>query len=129
MHIAYCNALGLGQSRIVSGDRRFCYLPNFTDYQSSVGDVGLVAELVESEQLSDGRWNLAAKMVERITVEETWVEAGTGHLHYVGLRVCACCAALSRALALSLSLASALSLASSLSLPPPLSDTPHIRSY
>jgi len=70
-------------SRIVSGDRKFCYLPNFTNYQGNAGDVGLVAELTESEQLSDGRWNLAAKMVGRITVDETWVEAGTGHLHYV----------------------------------------------
>lgn len=69
--------------RIVSGDRRFCYLPNFTDYSAGLGDVGLVAELVESENLSDGRWTLVAKMISRVKVEETWVEQGTRNLHYV----------------------------------------------
>ena len=73
-------------SRIVSGDRKFCYLPNFTNYQGAQGDIGLVAELTESEQLSDGRWNLAAKMVGRIKVDETWVEASM--YARAGVRVC-----------------------------------------
>lgn len=68
--------------RITAGDRTFCYLPNFRDYSASTNDIGLVAELEEAEEMHDGRWSIQAKLVRRVRVTETWVEPGTGNLHY-----------------------------------------------
>ena len=68
--------------RITAGDRKFCYLPNFRNYSASTNDIGLVAELEESEEMHDGRWSIQAKLVRRVRVTETWVEPGTGNLHY-----------------------------------------------
>lgn len=51
----------------------------------AAGDVGLVAELTECEQLANGQWSLVAKLTNRVVVNETWVEGGTGQLHYAEL--------------------------------------------
>mmetsp|Transcript_31640 Transcript_31640/g.84609 ORF Transcript_31640/g.84609 Transcript_31640/m.84609 type:complete len:271 (-) Transcript_31640:457-1269(-) len=44
--------------RIVEASRKFCYLPNFANYEASVGDVGVVAEITDVEFMANGRANL-----------------------------------------------------------------------
>jgi len=58
--------------RIMDGNKRFCYLPNFGDYRASVDDVGVIAQVVECEFLYDGRALVHAKIVDRVRVVEQW---------------------------------------------------------
>mmetsp|Transcript_30718 Transcript_30718/g.57398 ORF Transcript_30718/g.57398 Transcript_30718/m.57398 type:complete len:331 (-) Transcript_30718:271-1263(-) len=69
-------------NRCVSSNRKFIYLPNFTDYKAKTGDVGLLAYIDECEFLPDGRALLKATIQHRVKVTNTWVEEGTQGLHY-----------------------------------------------
>jgi len=69
-------------NRCVSSNRKFIYLPNFTDYKAKTGDVGLLAYIDECEFLPDGRALLKATIQKRVKVTNTWVEEGTQGLHY-----------------------------------------------
>jgi len=69
-------------NRCVSSNRQFLYLPNFSDYKATAGDVGLLAYVDECEFLSDGRALLKATLVKRVVITNSWVEEGTQGLHY-----------------------------------------------
>jgi len=73
-------------NRCVSSNRKFIYLPNFSDYKASDGDVGLMAYVDECEFLPDGRALLKAKIQQRVQVSNSWVEEGTQGLHYCQIR-------------------------------------------
>ncbi|CAN0177292.1 unnamed protein product [Scytosiphon promiscuus] len=75
----------LMMKRVVNTSRRFAYVPNYSGYVASVGDVALVAQLSECEFLSDGRVLLVAKLTSRNTVIDHFVEEGTQGLHYCRL--------------------------------------------
>mmetsp|Transcript_31639 Transcript_31639/g.84605 ORF Transcript_31639/g.84605 Transcript_31639/m.84605 type:complete len:318 (-) Transcript_31639:260-1213(-) len=68
--------------RIVEASRKFCYLPNFANYEASVGDVGVVAEITDVEFMANGRANLQAKCKDRIKIVEQWEEDGTQGLRW-----------------------------------------------
>lgn len=44
--------------RVVNTTRSFAYVPNFTSYSASVGDIALVAELKDCEFMADGRYSV-----------------------------------------------------------------------
>ncbi|CAM9465016.1 unnamed protein product [Choristocarpus tenellus] len=75
----------LMMQRIVNTSRRFGYIPNYTNYDATLGDVALIAEVCECEFLSDGRVLLEAKLIGRYTVVDHFVEEGTQGLHYCQL--------------------------------------------
>eukprot|EP00752_Nemacystus_decipiens_P003471 g3206.t1 len=75
----------LMMKRIVNTSRRFAYVPNYTGYVASNGDVALIAQLSECDFLSDGRVLLVAKLTSRHTVTDHFVEEGTQGLHYCRL--------------------------------------------
>jgi hypothetical protein len=52
----------------VTSTHRFAYVPNYSNYLASSGDVALVAELKEVQFTRDGRSQLEAKIVGRYTV-------------------------------------------------------------
>jgi Zinc finger, C3HC4 type (RING finger) len=55
----------LMMQRVVNTTRSFAYVPNFANYRADVGDVALIAQLVECEFLADGRALLQAKITTR----------------------------------------------------------------
>lgn len=63
--------------RILEGDRRFAYLPNFSNYQPAIGDVGVIAEIKECEFTHDGRALLEANCSTRFRIADFWCEDGT----------------------------------------------------
>jgi hypothetical protein len=86
--------------RVVNTTRSFAYVPNFTSYRANVGDVCLIANLVEVEFMAgmfhiilfiagfiimifiDGRCILEAKLSHRHKIIEHLVEDGTQGLHF-----------------------------------------------
>ncbi|CAM9795495.1 unnamed protein product [Ectocarpus sp. 13 AM-2016] len=72
----------LMMKRVVNTSRRFAYVPNYSNYVATIGDVALIAQLVECEFLSDGRVLLKAKLISRQTVIDHFVEEGTQGLHF-----------------------------------------------
>lgn len=75
----------LMMQRIVTSSRAFAYVPNYSNYTASAGDVALIAELEEAEFLADGRCLLEAKMKGRYRIVDHYVENGTQGLHYCRL--------------------------------------------
>lgn len=73
--------------RVVSGNRKFCYLPNFTNYSASVGDVALEAVLENVEFTSDGRCFVDAVISQRLVVIDHYLEEGTQGLHFCRAKV------------------------------------------
>jgi len=69
-------------NRCISSNRKFIYLPNFSDYKASEGDLGLMAHVDECEFLPDGRALLKATLQDRVKVTKSWVEEGTQGLAY-----------------------------------------------
>eukprot|EP00471_Norrisiella_sphaerica_P001857 CAMPEP_0184478478 /NCGR_PEP_ID=MMETSP0113_2-20130426/495_1 /TAXON_ID=91329 /ORGANISM="Norrisiella sphaerica, Strain BC52" /LENGTH=341 /DNA_ID=CAMNT_0026856287 /DNA_START=172 /DNA_END=1197 /DNA_ORIENTATION=+ len=72
-------------NRCVSSNRKFIYLPSFSDYKANKGDVGLMAHVDECEFLPDGRALLKATIQQRVKVTNSWVEEGTQGLHYCNM--------------------------------------------
>jgi len=68
--------------RALEGNRCFAYVPNFTDYKPTKGDVGLVAHVIECQFLHDGRALLEANITMRFKITDHWVEQGTHNLFY-----------------------------------------------
>jgi len=68
--------------RALEGSRRFAYVPNFTVYKATKGDIGLVAHVVECQFLHDGRALLEANIISRFKITDHWVEEGTHNLFY-----------------------------------------------
>lgn len=68
--------------RALEGNRCFAYVPNFTDYRASKGNVGVVANVVECQFLHDGRALLEAVITTRFKITDHWVEEGTNNLYY-----------------------------------------------
>eukprot|EP00468_Gymnochlora_sp_CCMP2014_P003000 CAMPEP_0167755196 /NCGR_PEP_ID=MMETSP0110_2-20121227/8689_1 /TAXON_ID=629695 /ORGANISM="Gymnochlora sp., Strain CCMP2014" /LENGTH=330 /DNA_ID=CAMNT_0007641155 /DNA_START=56 /DNA_END=1045 /DNA_ORIENTATION=- len=69
-------------NRAVSSNRKFIYLPAFSEYKASEGDVGLIANVDDCQFLPDGRALLKATIQKRIKVINSWIEEGTQGLHY-----------------------------------------------
>jgi len=68
--------------RALEGNRCFAYLPNFSSYTPSIGDVGLVAHVTECQFLHDGRALLEATITSRFKISDHWKEDGTNNLYY-----------------------------------------------
>lgn len=71
--------------RIVDTSRSFAYVPNFTSYRASPGDIALIAELKEVEFLPDGRCLIEAALASRQKIIDHFVEEGTQGLHFCRL--------------------------------------------
>lgn len=71
--------------RIVDTSRSFAYVPNFTSYKASPGDIALTAELKEVEFLPDGRCLIEAALAARHKIIDHFVEEGTQGLHFCRL--------------------------------------------
>jgi Lon protease-like protein len=69
--------------RVVNSTRSFAYVPNFSNYTASIGDICLIAELKECEFLADGRCILDAVMTVRNKITQHFVEEGTQGLSFV----------------------------------------------
>lgn len=54
--------------RVLDSNNRFAYLPHYGGAGPQVGDVGVVAEVIECELLHDGRATLQAKCRSRFRV-------------------------------------------------------------
>lgn len=80
------NRYKIMMQRVMSSTRRFAYVPNFSNYKANIGDVALVANLLEVEPLPDGRFVLDAAMEKsRYIITDHFVEEGTGGLHFCKL--------------------------------------------
>lgn len=71
--------------RVVNSTRCFAYVPNFTNYSASIGDIALVAELKECEFMANGNVLLDAVMTKRHKITHHFVEEGTRGLSFVNL--------------------------------------------
>ncbi|CEL94050.1 unnamed protein product [Vitrella brassicaformis CCMP3155] len=75
----------LMMERITEAHRRFLYLPlrrHTSNTSDLIGEIGLVAELIDSLRLPDGRWHIRARLRRRVRVQSHWVEDGTLGLSY-----------------------------------------------
>ncbi|KAG5187850.1 PUA-like domain-containing protein [Tribonema minus] len=71
--------------RIIDTTRRFVYVPNYTNYEASIGDVALIAEVKDCDFQSDGRCYLSATLIGRSRITDHYVEDGTHGLNYCQL--------------------------------------------
>lgn len=60
----------LMMQRIVNSNRKFAYVPNFTNYSASPGDVALIADLSETQFAHDGSVQIKARLTERKIITE-----------------------------------------------------------
>ena len=67
--------------RMVADHQEFVYLSHGVGF-ASVGDVGLVSRIKESQVLEDGRALLVTTFTEQVCIMAHWVEPGTGGLAY-----------------------------------------------
>lgn len=71
--------------RVIQSSRKFAYVPNFINYKASIGDVALIANIIEAEFLADGRCLLEAAIEGRYIISDHFIEDGTQGLHFCRL--------------------------------------------
>ena len=65
--------------------KEFLYLPNFSTYQATAGDLGLIARLDDVTIFPDGRASLSATLVRWAVVRHHWIENYTHGLHFAAV--------------------------------------------
>lgn len=68
--------------RVIESDQKFIYLPSFNGYQAEEGQIGLLGTVTHCEFDDMGCANLSMDLRQRIVVQNSWVEQGTGDLHF-----------------------------------------------
>ena len=67
-------------------NRELIFLPNFTNYTASMGDVGMLCRIVNHQGFADGRANIAMHLQAHVVVLAHWIEAGSRGLHWCKFR-------------------------------------------
>jgi len=73
--------------RVIESDQKFIYLPSFNGYRAEEGQIGLLGTVTRCEFDDMGRANLEMSLRTRIVVQNSWVEQGTGNLHFCEYRM------------------------------------------
>jgi len=68
--------------RVIESDQKFIYLPSFNGYQAEQGQIGLLGTVTSCEFDDMGCAHLEMDLRTRIVVQNSWVEHGTGNLHF-----------------------------------------------
>jgi len=68
--------------RVIESDQKFIYLPSFNGYRAEEGQIGLLGTVTRCAFDDMGCANLAMDLRTRIVVKNSWVEQGTGNLHF-----------------------------------------------